>query len=77
MTVYTYSEARQKFASLLDKARAEGVVLIRRKDGQVFSMRPEKHGKSPLSVKGIQPFISTKELIEVIREQRSGIRSKA
>jgi antitoxin (DNA-binding transcriptional repressor) of toxin-antitoxin stability system len=74
MTVYTYSEARQKLASLLDKARAEGEVLIRRKDGQVFSMRPEKSKKSPLSVKGIRPFISTKELVEIIREQRSGKR---
>jgi PHD/YefM family antitoxin component YafN of YafNO toxin-antitoxin module len=74
MTVYTYSEARQKLASLLDKARAEGEVLIRRKDGQVFSMRPEKSKKSPLSVKGIRPLISTKELVEIIREQRSGKR---
>jgi antitoxin Phd len=74
MTVYTYSEARQKLASLLDKARAEGEVLIRRKDGQVFSMRPEKSKKSPLSVKGIRPFITTKELVEIIREQRSGKR---
>ena len=74
MTVYTYSEARQKLASLLDKARAEGEVLIRRKDGQIFSMRPEKSKKSPLSVKGIRPFITTKELVDVIREQRSGKR---
>jgi antitoxin Phd len=74
MTVYTYSQARQKLASLLDKARAEGEVLIRRKDGQVFSMRPEKSKRSPLSVKGIKPFITTKELVDVIREQRSGKR---
>jgi antitoxin Phd len=74
MTVYTYSEARQKFASLLEKASAEGEVLIRRKDGQLFSMKPKKSRKSPLSVKGIRPFISTKELVEVIHEQRSGRR---
>lgn len=74
MTIFTYSEARQKLASLLDIARAEGEVLIRRKDGQVFSMKPEKPKKSPLSVKGIRPFITTKELVDVIREQRSGVR---
>jgi antitoxin Phd len=74
MTVFTYSEARQKLASLLDKAREEGEVFIRRKDGQVFSMRPEKSKRSPLSVKGIKPFITTKELVNVIREQRSGKR---
>jgi hypothetical protein len=74
MTVYTYSEARQNFASLLDKANAEGEVLIRRKDGQIFSMKPEKSKKSPLSVKGIRPFLTTKELVDVIREQRAGRR---
>ena len=74
MTIFTYSEARQKLASLLDIARAEGEVLIRRKDGQIFSMKPEKSKKSPLAVKGIRPFITTKELVEVIREQRSGVR---
>ena len=74
MTVYTYSEARQKFASLLDKAREEGEVLIRRKDGQIFSMRPAKLKKSPLSVKGMAPFVSTKELVATIREQRAGKR---
>ena len=74
MTVYTYSEARQNFATILDKARDEGEVLIKRKDGQLFVLKPEKLKKSPLAVKGIAPFISTSELIEVIREQKSGQR---
>jgi hypothetical protein len=54
-----------------------GEVLIKRKDGQIFSMKPEKSKKSPLSVKGIRPFITTKELVEVIREQRSEKRAGA
>ena len=33
MNVYTYSEARQKLASVLDTAESTGKVLIRRKDG--------------------------------------------
>ena len=36
MNVYTYTEARQNLATLLDKALREGEVLIRGKDGQVF-----------------------------------------
>ena len=36
MVVYTYSEARQNFASVLDKAVQEGEVRVKRKDGQVF-----------------------------------------
>jgi hypothetical protein len=47
---------------------------MKRKKSQLFVMRPEKSKKSPLSVKGIKPFLSTKELVEVIREQRSGKR---
>ncbi|MGH8592317.1 MAG: hypothetical protein ACREV3_00210 [Gammaproteobacteria bacterium] len=36
MKVYTYSEARQRFATILECAVREGAVGIRRKDGQVF-----------------------------------------
>lgn len=74
MTVYTFSQARQNFASVLNKARNEGEVLVKRKDGQLFVIKPERLKKSPLAVKGIAPFISTKELVDVIREQRAGIR---
>jgi PHD/YefM family antitoxin component YafN of YafNO toxin-antitoxin module len=42
MRVYTFSEARQNFASLLEKAEKEGVVLIKRKDGSLF--RVDIHG---------------------------------
>ena len=41
MNVYTYSEARQKLASVLKKAEATGKVLIRRKDGSTFALTPE------------------------------------
>jgi PHD/YefM family antitoxin component YafN of YafNO toxin-antitoxin module len=30
MTTYTYSEARQNFAAVLDKAKKEGKVLIKK-----------------------------------------------
>jgi len=35
----TYSEARQKLASLLDKAKKEGKVIIKRKDGVIFELK--------------------------------------
>ena len=41
MRVYTYSEARQNLASLLDIAQRDGAVRIRRKDGQSFVLQPE------------------------------------
>jgi hypothetical protein len=49
----TYSEARQRLAALLDRARREGAVRIRRRDGQVFVLTPEKRRGSPLDVRGV------------------------
>ncbi|WP_298981433.1 type II toxin-antitoxin system Phd/YefM family antitoxin [Caldilinea sp.] len=68
--VYTYSEARQNLASLLDKAAAEGEVRVRRRDGSVFVIRPEKATTSPLDVEGIDVDISTEEILEFIAEGR-------
>jgi len=40
MTIYTYSEARQNFVSLLDKARKDGEIFVKRKDGAIFVIKP-------------------------------------
>ncbi len=40
MKVYTYSEARQRLASLLDEALREGEVRIKRRDGDEFVLTP-------------------------------------
>lgn len=69
-TVYTYSDARQKFSALLDQALEEGQVKIKRKDGQVFVIQPEKKTDSPLAVEGVDLGISTQEIVEFIRESR-------
>ncbi len=71
MTVYTYSQARQNFSGLLDIARRKGKVLVKRRDGQLFSIKPEKTINSPLDVKGIKTTIKTKEIVDIIRESRS------
>ena len=70
MHVYTYSEARQKFAIVLDQAENTGKVLIRRKDGRTFALIPEKISTSPLDVPTIKAKITTKELVDIIREGR-------
>lgn len=70
MKVYTYSEARQKLASLLDQAAREGEVRIRRKDGQVFVLKPHPTNRSPLDVEGIDLGITTQEILEFIEEGR-------
>ena len=70
MTIYTFSEARQKFASVLEKARSEGKVLIKRKDGSVFVIQPVSNMKSPLNVKGIDLGLSASEIVDIVREVR-------
>ena len=70
MHVYTYSEARQKLAIALDQAESTGKVLIRRKDGRTFALIPEKVTTSPLDVPTIKAKITTKEIVDIIREGR-------
>ncbi|MFA6010212.1 MAG: type II toxin-antitoxin system Phd/YefM family antitoxin [Desulfobacteraceae bacterium] len=70
MQVYTYSEARQKLSVVLEQAENTGKVLIRRKDGRTFALIPEKLATSPLDVPTIKANITTKELVDIIREGR-------
>jgi prevent-host-death family protein len=70
MKVYTYSEARQNFASVLEHARREGPVRIRRRDGESFVLKPEASTGSPLDVEGIDLDVTTDEIVAVVREGR-------
>ncbi len=70
MQVYTYSEARQKLAIVLDQAESTAKVLIRRKDGRTFALVPEKAASSPLDVPSIKANITTQEIVDIIREGR-------
>lgn len=70
MQVYSYSEARQKLATVLKQAESTGKVIIRRKDGRTFALIPEKFAASPLDVPSIEAKISTEEIVDIIREGR-------
>lgn len=74
MQVYTYSEARQKLSAVLDRAESSGSVMIRRKDGRTFSLQPLKTKVSPLDVPSICTTISTDELVDLVRDERSRTR---
>ena len=61
MKVYSCSEARRKFAAILDTARKEGVIITRR-DGRRYKIVPlntPEEGKSPLSIKHLKTNITT------------------
>mgnify|MGYP000285987132 CR=1 FL=1 len=70
MQVYTYSEARQKLASVLEQAENTGKVIIRRKDGRTFALTPEETLSSPLDVPTIKATITTQEIVDIVREGR-------
>ena len=70
MRVYTYSEARQNLASLLDIAQRDGAVRIRRKDGQSFVLQPEVRRGSPLDVEPVKINVTTDEIVRIVREGR-------
>lgn len=70
MQIYTYSEARQKLAFVLEQAEGTGKVLIRRRDGRTFALVPERNARSPLDVPSIKAKITTKEIVNIIREGR-------
>jgi hypothetical protein len=76
MDVFTYSEARQKLSSVLDKAQTTGKVLIRRQDGRTFALVPEGTSRSPLDVPSIRADISTQGLVMLVRRQRSRARGR-
>lgn len=70
MKVYTYSEARQRLAHLLDEAREAGEVRIKRRDGSEYTLRPVPPGGSPLDVPGVDTDLERDEIVAAIRESR-------
>jgi hypothetical protein len=70
MNTYTFTEARQKLASLLEQASRSGEVRIKRRDGQIFIVRPQKRIGSPLDVKGVKLGLTRQEILESIEEGR-------
>lgn len=69
MNVYTFSEARQKLAEVLDEAR-KGAVRIKRRDGSEFEILPVRAKSSPLDVEGIDLEVGAEEIVSAVREVR-------
>lgn len=71
MRVFNYSEARQNFASLLNMAVKEDVIITK-KDGSRFKITPisNKKVKSPFDVPGVKSNIETNDILNFIRESR-------
>lgn len=70
MNVYTFSEARQKLATVLEEAQRKGAVRIKRRDGSEFEVALVRPRKSPLDVEGVDLKLSTEEIVSAVRETR-------
>ena len=67
---YLLTCAKQHRAPLLDRARRDGAVRIRRRDGQVFVVRPETATASPLNVPGLRLALTRDDIVSLIRKRR-------
>ena len=70
MKVYTFSEARQNFAAVLDRAQKDGTVRITRRDGRIYTIQPAREPSSPLDVKPVRLKLSRSEIVQAVRESR-------
>jgi hypothetical protein len=68
--INTYIEARQNLASLLEKAKKTGSVLIKGKDGTIFELKAVSINNSPLDVKGVDINLNKEEIKDIIKEIR-------
>lgn len=69
MKVYTFSEARQKLSEVLSRCRSEE-VLIRRRGGEVYSVKPTPSKGSPFDVPAVKTSASTEDILAAIHEVR-------
>ena len=70
MKIYTYSQARQKLANILEESKSEEVV-IRRRGGDMFTIVPKQpRRRSPFNVLGLKKAITRQDILEAIRESR-------
>lgn len=70
MKVFTYSQARQALAAVLDAARKEE-VLITRRGGETFAVTCKAAAESPFDVPGIKTPATTRDILAAIRESRA------
>ena len=56
--------------AIMDEAKKEGVVCIKKRDGETFFLKPAPPKKSPLDVKGVDLGLSSAEIVDVIRKGR-------
>ena len=70
MQIYTYTQAEKNLSGVLDCAKKAGEVLVKRQNGELFVIKPQRLKSSPLDVPGIQIGMSADDIVSFIRECR-------
>jgi hypothetical protein len=70
MLIVMYSEARQNLSKVLDTAKAEGRVLIRRADGQEFYITPVVKKSAKVTWPGVETGLNRAVILSALREAR-------
>ena len=70
MKEYSFTEARQNFASLPDEAQQNGAVCLRKRNGEAFYVKPAVTEKSPLDIAGIDLRVTRNDIVDIVLESR-------
>ena len=70
MKIYTYSQARQKLADILEESKKEEVIIRRRKRDMINIIPKSQGRRSSFDIPGLRKGITRKEILEAIRESR-------
>jgi prevent-host-death family protein len=73
MKEYSFTQARQHFSSILDEAKRDGVICVKKRNGEAFYIRPATPKQSPLDVEGVDLGVTSSEIVDAIREGRERI----
>jgi hypothetical protein len=69
LKIYTFTQAREHLATVLEEARQQEVI-IRRRNGDQFSIVLRQHGTSPFDVAPVNTAATTQDILDAIRESR-------
>ncbi|HSS76159.1 MAG TPA: prevent-host-death protein [Thermoanaerobaculia bacterium] len=69
MKIYTFTQAREQLATVLEEARQQEVI-IRRRNGDQFSIVLRPQSTSPFDVAAVSTRATTQDILDAIRESR-------
>ncbi len=69
MRIYTYTQARERLAAVLEEAKRDEVI-IRRRNGDQFRVALREPSSSPFDVPPVRTRVTTRDILEALRDSR-------